>query len=77
MAQTGKGRDARPRPVEALYASDPLSFQLENASSMVAIALVHGPQRGVRGSSLPKLHMENSPQRNALMPSALPSKDGR
>lgn len=77
MAQTGRGKNARPRPVEALCARDPLSSQLENAGFMVAIALVRGPQRGMRGLSRPKSYMGNSPPRSALMPGALPSKDAR
>ena len=77
MAQTGRGRDVKPRHVEVLYASGLLSFQLENASFMAAIVLVQGPLTVLHASSLPKPHMGNIPHRNALPPSGLPRKDAR
>ena len=77
MAQIGRASGARPRPVEVLCASGLLSSQLENASFMVAIALVQGPRAVLRVSSLQKPHMGNLSQRSELLLGALPSKEDR
>ena len=77
MAQIGRASGARPGPVGVLYASGLLSFQLENASFTVAIALVQGPRSVLRVSSLQKPHMGNLPQRSELLLGALPSKEDR
>ena len=77
MAQNGRDRDARLRPVEVLYAGGLLSFQLENASFMAAIALVQGLLMVFRVLSLPKPHMGNIPHRSALPPGGLPKMDAR